>query len=224
MNILAVETGTSWQSIALLREGRVLGHLAQDAKGSHTKLLLPAIHQVLSSQLLKPSDLNGLAVSIGPGSFSGLRVGLATMTAFRMALDIPLVTVPTLEAMAWNLRGEKLPICPVLKARSGVVYWACFRWEGNKLVQIIPEQVGSLVALVQSLSEPTMVLGEGWMSNRETFLKMSKLMKEAPIDAMKASAINVGLASLPRFQAGNLAQVGLGPHYVQPSYAEMKSR
>jgi tRNA threonylcarbamoyladenosine biosynthesis protein TsaB len=222
MNILAVETGTSWQSIALIREKYVLAHLAQEAKGSHTKLLLPAIHQVLSSQLLKPSDLNGLAVSIGPGSFSGLRVGLATMTAFRMALAIPLVTVPTLEALAWNLRREKLPICPILKARSGVVYWACFRWEGDNIVQIVPEQVGSLIDLVQSLSEPTMVLGEGWMSNREAFLNMSKLMKEAPIGVMNASAINVGLASISRFKTGNFAEFGLGPHYVQPSYAEMK--
>ena len=64
MDILAVETGTSLQSIALLREDRVLAHFSQEAKGSHTKILVPAIHEVLSSQSLKPSDLNGLAVSI----------------------------------------------------------------------------------------------------------------------------------------------------------------
>ncbi|UCE62737.1 MAG: tRNA (adenosine(37)-N6)-threonylcarbamoyltransferase complex dimerization subunit type 1 TsaB [Nitrospirota bacterium] len=222
MNILAVETGTSLQSIALLREDRVLSHLCQEAKGSHTKILLPAIHEALSSQALKPSDLQGLAVSIGPGSFSGLRVGLATMTGFRMALGIPLVAVPTLEAMAWNLRGAKRPICPILKARSGVVYWACFRWEGERLVQLVPEQFGPLDALVQSLSETMLVFGEGWMLNRESFSKMTGLMKEAPLEAMNASAVNVGLASLSRFKTGNFAEYGVGPHYIQPSYAEMK--
>jgi tRNA threonylcarbamoyladenosine biosynthesis protein TsaB len=222
MDILAVETGTSLQSIALLREERVLAYLCQEAKGSHTKILLPAIHEVLSSQSLEVSDLHGLAVSIGPGSFSGLRVGLATMTGFRMALDIPLVTIPTLEAMAWNLRGAKLPICPILKARSGIVYWACFRWEGEKLVQLVPEQVGPLNTLVQSLSETTLVFGEGWMLNRDALLNMSGLMKEAEIEAMSASAVNVGLASLSRFKTGQYAKYGVGPHYVQASYAEMK--
>ena len=223
MNILAVDTGTNLQSIALLRDHRLLGHLSQEAKGSHTKILLPAIHEVLSAQSMKPTDLNGLAVSIGPGSFSGLRVGLATMTAFRMTLGIPLVAVPTMEALAWNLRKERLPICPILKARNGVVYWACFRWEGEKLIQFVPDQVGSVETLAQSLTEPTVVFGEGWILNREVFLSLSKLMKEAPMEAMKASAVNVGLASIARFKMGNVAGYGLGPHYVQPSYAEMKS-
>jgi tRNA threonylcarbamoyladenosine biosynthesis protein TsaB len=223
MDILAVETATSLQSIALLREDQVLAHFSQEAKGSHTKILVPAIHEVLSSQSLKPSDLNGLAVSIGPGSFSGLRVGLATVTGFRMALEIPLVTVPTLEAMAWNLRGEKLPICPILKARPGIVYWACFRWEGEKLVQLVPEQIGPLDALVQSLSETTVVFGEGWMLNRDALLKMTGRMKEAHREAMNASAVSVGLASLARFKTGKFAGYGAGPHYIQPSYAEMKS-
>ena len=223
MNILAVETGTSLQSVALLRENRVLAHRSQEAKGSHTKVLLPAIHEVLSSQSLKPTDLKGLAVSIGPGSFSGLRVGLATMTGFRMALNIPLVTVPTFEAMAWNLRGAEVPICPILKARSGIVYWARFRWEGEKLVQLVAAQVGSLDALARSLLEPTLVYGEGWMLNREAFLGMSDMMREGPTEAMNASAINVGLASLSRFKSRNFAEHGLTPNYVQPSYAEMKS-
>jgi tRNA threonylcarbamoyladenosine biosynthesis protein TsaB len=222
MNILAVDTGTSLQSIALLRGERVLAHFCQEAKGSHTKILLPAIHEVLSSQSMKLSDLQGLAVSIGPGSFSGLRVGLATMTAFRMALGIHLVAVPTLEAMAWNLRGASLPICPILKARSGVVYWASFRWDGEKLVRLMPEQVGPLNSLVQSLTEPTLVFGEGWMLNREAFLSMSGLMEEADLEAMSASAVAVGLASLSRFKTGQYAQYGVGPHYIQPSYAEMK--
>jgi len=222
MYILAVETGTSLQSIALLREDRILAHSCQEAKGSHTKILIPAIHQVLSSQSLKPSDLGGLAVSIGPGSFTGLRVGLATMTGFRLALKIPLVTVSTLEAMAWNLRGAKLQICPILKARTGMVYWTCFRWEEESLVQLIPEQVGPLQALAQSLSNPTLVFGEGWVLNRDDLLKMTRLLNEAPIEAMTTSAVNVGLASVSRFKSGRFAEYGLGPHYIQRSYAEMK--
>lgn len=222
MYILALDTGTNLQSIALLCDERILGHSCQAAKASHTQMLLPAIDKLLSSHALKVSDLNGLAVSIGPGSFSGLRVGLATMTGFRMALGIPLVTVPTLEAMAWNVREADLPICPILKARAGLVYWACYRWEGEKLVQVIREQVGSLDALVQSLSAPTLAFGEGWMVNRDALLKMTGLMQETSPEAMSPSAVNVGLASLSQFKTGKFAGYGQGPHYIQPSYAEMK--
>ena len=222
MYILAVETATSLQSIALLRGNMILGHSSQEAKGSHTKILIPAIHQLLASQSVRPADLDGLAVSNGPGSFTGLRVGLATMTGFRLALGIPLVTVSTLEAMAWNLRDSQLPICPILKARAGFVYWTCYRWEEEKLVQLVPEQVGPLKALVESLSIPTLGFGEGWVLNRDALMKMTELLKEAPIEAMTTSAVHVGLASISRFQSGKLAKYGIGPHYIQPSYAEMK--
>ena len=222
MNILAVETGTNLQSIALLQEDQILAQSCQEAKGSHTKILIPAIHQLLASQFRTTSDLDGLAVSIGPGSFTGLRVGLATMTGFRLALKIPLVTVSTLEALAWNLRDSKLPICPILKARAGFVYWTCFRWEEEKLVQLVPEQVGPLNALAESLSTPTLGFGEGWVLNRDALMKMTGLLNEAPIEAMTSSAVNVGLASISRFKTGKLAEYGIGPHYIQPSYAEMK--
>jgi hypothetical protein len=86
----------------------------------------------------------------------------------------------------------------------------------------MPEQVGPLNSLVQSLTEPTLVFGEGWMLNREAFLSMSGLMEEADLEAMSASAVAVGLASLSRFKTGQYAQYGVGPHYIQPSYAEMK--
>ena len=87
--ILAIETATSVQSLALVDGERVLAHHSQEAAGSHTKSLIPAIDQLLSSVSFNVSHLEGVAVSIGPGSFTGLRVGLATALGFRLTLGIP---------------------------------------------------------------------------------------------------------------------------------------
>ncbi len=91
MIFLALETATSRQNVALFQDQECLGFLECDSNRSLTTQIIPTIHQVLDGVSLKVTDLQGLAVSIGPGTFTGLRVGLATMTAFRFALGIPLV-------------------------------------------------------------------------------------------------------------------------------------
>ena len=223
MIILAVETATSWQSVAVLEEDQVLACHSQDAMGSHTRLLIPTIDRLISSLNLRITDLTGLAVSVGPGSFTGLRVGLATLSGFHMALGLPLVAVPTLEAMAWNFRESDRPLCPILTARTGEVYWAQFRWKNGKLMRLTEDQAGNLEEFAQSVSEQTLVFGEGWLANRDRLTELlGSLQKEAPQDAMLTSAVSVGLASLERFQAGALEESGLVPRYVQRSCAEIR--
>ena len=105
MKVLAVETATSWQSVAILDDSRVLARYDQDAAGSHAKLLLPTIDRLLRETGVALKQLDGLAVSIGPGSFTGLRVGLATLLGFRTISRLPLAVRPTLEGMGLSLQG-----------------------------------------------------------------------------------------------------------------------
>ncbi|MBH0193311.1 MAG: tRNA (adenosine(37)-N6)-threonylcarbamoyltransferase complex dimerization subunit type 1 TsaB, partial [Nitrospira sp.] len=126
MKILAIETATTWQSVAILEESRVLARQDQDASGAHGTLLLPAIERLLMETQLRLNDLDGLACSAGPGSFTGIRVGLATCLGLRAATGLPLVLVPTLEAMAWGVTSSVLPICPIVTSRRGELYWAIF--------------------------------------------------------------------------------------------------
>ncbi|HQW91363.1 MAG TPA: tRNA (adenosine(37)-N6)-threonylcarbamoyltransferase complex dimerization subunit type 1 TsaB, partial [Nitrospira sp.] len=141
-HLLAIDTATAWQSVALLQDDQVLALLEQDAEGSHARSLMGAIDRLLRGAGLSLKDLQALAVSIGPGSFTGLRVGLATMLGFRAVLGTPIVTVPTLEAMAWNLRDVKGVLVPVLKSRHNEVYWAAYEWlPGTGLRTHIAEQV-----------------------------------------------------------------------------------
>ncbi|RMH06371.1 MAG: tRNA (adenosine(37)-N6)-threonylcarbamoyltransferase complex dimerization subunit type 1 TsaB, partial [Nitrospirae bacterium] len=121
MMILAVETATAHQSVAIVEDGRVRACVEQQV-GSHGERLIPALRQVVEMVGGALGGLDGLAVSAGPGSFTGLRVGLATVSAFRLVTGKPLVMVPTLEGLAWNLAGVDGRICAILKARAGEVY------------------------------------------------------------------------------------------------------
>ena len=226
MKLLAIETATSWQSVAILDGETVLARVEQDAKGSHARTLLSAIDRLLGETGLSLTDLNGLAVSIGPGSFTGLRVGLATVLGFRTVTKLPLVAVPTLEAMAWNLRGASLPICPVLKSRAGEVYWAQYQWtERRTLVQLLAERVGSPYALAQTIQKPLLVCGDGWQAYgkdiRASLGADARMLTEADAETMRPSAVGVGLAALPRLANGELAGPGIAPRYVQRTEAEL---
>jgi tRNA threonylcarbamoyladenosine biosynthesis protein TsaB len=226
MKVLAVETATSWQSVALLDDQRIVARQDQDAGKSHSKLLLPIIDQLFIESGLSLMKLDGLVVSIGPGSFTGLRVGLATMLGFRTITGLPLAVVPTLEGLAWNLRGASTPLCPVLTSRRGEVYWAVFRWLSDDLVErIMPEQVGPPAKLGSMLTEPTVMLGNGWEAEegaiREGLARSVKLTA-APAHAMKASAVSIGLAGMQRLRRGQTVGEGISPLYVQRAEAELE--
>lgn len=227
MKILAVETATSFQSVAVMEDDAVLARSDEPAPGAHGRTLLPVIDRLLAGSGLILSDLSGLAVSIGPGSFTGLRVGLATLMGFRSVTKLPLVTVPTLEALAWNLRGELRPVCPLLKARTGELYWAMFQWQATgRLTRLSEDRVGSLASWAKSITGPVVVLGEGWPLNREALRRLggerTPWMVEASVSAMGASAVSVGLAARERFARGEVAGEGIAPKYVQRAEAELK--
>lgn len=226
MKLLAVETATSWQSAAILDGACVLARSEEHAEGSHARGLVPAVDRLLASCRLDLGGLAGLAVSIGPGSFTGLRVGLATMLGFRTVTGLPLVAVPTLEAMAWNVRGADLPVCPMLKARTDQVYWAVFRWEASGGLRcVVEDRVGPLADAARAIVGPTLVLGEGWQVFRDGLRRLlggrASEVREAPPEAMAASAVSVGLAALGRLERGEVAGPVVSPRYVQRAEAEL---
>jgi tRNA threonylcarbamoyladenosine biosynthesis protein TsaB len=226
MKILAVDTATSWQSVAILDDSRVLARHDQDAAGSHAKLLLPTIDRLFCETGLTIKQLDGLVVSIGPGSFTGLRVGLATLLGFRTISRLPLAVVPTLEGMAWNLRGTSTLLCPILNSRRGELYWALFRWTSDdRLERVVSEQVGTPDMLGSSLSESVLLFGEGW-TVEESAIRASMFpsitVNEAPESSMKPSAVSIGQVGLERLRRGEYAGLGIRPLYVQRTAAELK--
>ncbi len=226
VKLLAIETATRAQSVAILDGERVLGCSDQATDGSHARWLVPTIDHLLTSKGLTLSDLDGLGVSIGPGSFTGLRVGLATVLGFRTVTGLPLASVPTLEGMAWNLRGSPHTLCPILKGRSGEAYWAVYRWSpGGSLEQVVPAQVGSVKEIVESVQGPMLMYGDGWEAYRS---ELSRYLgpkvhhvRGGPKHAMAPSAVSIGLAALARLARGEDVGAGIAPLYIQRAEAEV---
>ena len=226
MKILAVETATNWQSVAILEDDFILAMHEQEAGGVQGALLLPAIDRLLSQSGLQLCDLSGLACSIGPGSFTGIRVGISTCLGLRGATGLPLALVPTLEAMARSLESATVPVCPMLVSRRGEVYWAIFRWaEDQRLNRVLSEQVGTPKALAQSLTEHTIVFGAGWSSmghEIQAALPPSVTVTVGPDRDFKPSAIQVARIGMERLRRGEIAGEVIAPLYVQRAEAEIQ--
>lgn len=225
MRILGIETATSWQSVALLDGNRILARQDQDATGAHGTLLLPAIHRLLKDAQLRLSDLDGLACSAGPGSFTGIRVGLATCLGLRAATGIPLMLIPTLEALAWDVNASGLPLCPIVTSRKGEVFWAVFRrtWD-DQLHRMLSECVGAPAGLARSLTEHTLVFGDGWSAmgaEIRAALPVSVTVTAGPPE-VKPSAVAVAFLGAQRFRRGEVAGDRVEPLYVQRAEAELQ--
>ena len=223
MKILAIDTSTRCRSVAVLDQTALLAQDVQENCSSHAGLLIPSIQRVLASTSCSLSSIEGLAVSAGPGSFTGLRVGLATMIGFRMVTGLPLVTVPTLEAMAWSHQTCSHVLCPMLVSRAQEVYWAQFQWRNGRLVRLSEDRAGSIQAVIDSISHPTVFWGEGWLRHQSL---LTETLGDSAVCGSSAftnpSAYHVGLASLSYFQTGKLAGRRLAPHYVQRAEAEIR--
>src|SRR5436309_14608092 len=160
MRVLAVETSTLSGGAALLDDERVVGEYTLDVRITHSERLMAAIDRLLSDARWTPRDLEGLAVTVGPGSFTGLRVGLSTVKGLALALAIPVAAVPTLDAMAAMLPYAALPVCPVLDARKREVYASLYRWEDRGMSRQWDYLAISPDDLARRLDEPVIVVGE----------------------------------------------------------------
>ncbi|KKL06136.1 hypothetical protein LCGC14_2599040 [marine sediment metagenome] len=169
MRILGIETSTMTGSVALMDEVRLIaeytlnlprrskerrvGVSASLRKETHTSRLMSAIDKMLKDASLTIKDLNGIAVSLGPGSFTGLRIGIATAKGLAQGLNIPVVGIPTLDGLAFNLSCCQDLICPILDARKGEVYCALYK-NGKRLTKYIACKPGSLLKELKSRIQP----------------------------------------------------------------------
>ena len=170
-------------------------------------------------------DVDALALSIGPGSFTGLRVGVATVKGLALALGLPVAAVPTLDALASNLPFADAPVCPILDARKGEVYLSLYRWCGGGM-----RRQGDYVALppravAEQLKPPVIVLGDGVAACLPFLAHLGAGLRIAPASHAAPSAAVVGRLGHGMLAAGvTVAAESLEPLYLRPSEAELKAR
>ncbi len=199
MNILALETTDKMASVALLtddgcREMRIESSLR------HEETVMPAVDALLAEAGIAPGDLTALAVDVGPGSFTGVRIGVCHGNAMALAIGLPIVAVNALEALAWPLLGGTAPVAAVIDARNGNGYGALYAADGTVL---IPPCAMEIAPFIEALPEGAVLTGTGYSGG----------------DGALPLAGNI--ARIASKRAGEKAA---SPLYLRPSQAERKQK
>lgn len=220
MLILAFESSAKPASVALVRDGALLSQYSQVSALTHSRTLLPMAEDMLKNAELKLSDVDLLAVAHGPGSFTGIRIGVSAVKGLAWAADKPCTGVSTLEAMAWNGLAAGGYVCPVMDARRQQVYNALFRIENDRpqrLTEDRPIALSELAEEVKALNAPVLLVGDGAELTEKFFTANGIPCRVAPENIRWQSAWGVAMAAMDK-ESGNADT--LLPVYLRLSQAE----
>ena len=224
MLVLGVETSTMQGGAALVGDEGLCSEYTLNVAATHSERLLPTIDRMLRDAGVGLDALSGLAVSIGPGSFTGLRIGLSTVKGLAYATGLPVVSVPTLEALASTVAFAREQVCPVLDARKQEVYAALFRCERGELVRIMEDTALAPEALCSKIRRPTIFLGDGMAVYGELFRHLlGDRMLVPPPPSRGARPAWVAELGRRRLLRGERDPVdALVPRYLRLSEAELR--
>ena len=164
MKILALDSSGMVASAALWEDGCLIAEYTVNYKKTHSQTLLPMVDEIARMTELSLDTLDAIAVAAGPGSFTGLRIGSATAKGLGLALNRPLIPVPTVDALAYNLYDAEGLICPIMDARRQQVYTGIYRFPDHSLETIVPQaprSVQELCRMLEDMNEKVIFLGDG---------------------------------------------------------------
>lgn len=225
MLLLAIESSALVASIAIMSDNTLLGEYTTNFKKTHSQTLLPMMNELVQMTGISMEELDAIVIAGGPGSFTGLRIGAATAKGLGLALDKPLINVPTVDALAFNLYGIEQIICPIMDARRGQVYTGLYTFEGDDFKVITPQKavgIDEIVEEINTLGRPVIFLGDG-VPVHETFIREHSIVPcqfaPAHLNAQRAGA----LAALGKryFEEGRVETADEHvPEYLRLSQAE----
>ena len=149
MKILGIDTTGQTASAALVEGDKLIAEFTMKYKLTHSQTILPMIADILERTETDKASIDCIACACGPGSFTGLRIGAATAKGFALALDKPIVAVPTLDALAYNVFETNKFICPIMDARRNQVYAAFYMWENGKLIRLTDHMAESIERVIE---------------------------------------------------------------------------
>lgn len=224
MKILAADTSSASGSLCLLDATTVRVEWTFRSEITHNRLLLKTIDQALHAAGWDIEDVEGFAVTIGPGSFTGLRIGLSTIKTLAWTLEKPLAGIPTLDAIAAQLPFARHPVCSIMDARKKEVFFGIYRSDEKgdpvrigQMRVLKPEKLGEIIV------EPTIFCGDGWPAYQDVLrARLGPLAIPAPAPCHVLRASFVADLARKRFLAGKRDDpLTCAPLYVRPSEAEI---
>lgn len=235
MRILALDSSGLVASVAVVDSSEsgeeLIAEYTVNYKKTHSQTLLPMLDEVSKMIELDLSTVDAIAVAAGPGSFTGLRIGSATAKGLGLALNKPLIHIPTLEGLAYNLCGSSDVVCPIMDARRGQVYTGIYRFEDDKLIVLEDQMAISIEDLGEKLKKyenKVVFLGDGVPVFRERLT--DEIMKNreiafAPANVNRQRAASVGALAIRYYEEGKTETAAEHqPDYLRVSQAERERK
>ncbi len=225
MKVLAIDSSGITASVAVVDDDAVLGEYTISYKKTHSQTLLPMIDALTGMIELDAESIDAIAVSEGPGSFTGLRIGSATAKGIGLAWKKPLVEVPTVDALAENLCGSSGLVVPIMDARRAQVYTGIYRFDGMQLI-VVREQcalkIDELLEILDGMGETVTFLGDGVPVHAAYIRDHAKFpIRFAPQNANRQRAASVGVLGLQYLAEGRIVTAAEhSPEYLRKSQAE----
>ncbi|MBO5287059.1 MAG: tRNA (adenosine(37)-N6)-threonylcarbamoyltransferase complex dimerization subunit type 1 TsaB [Clostridia bacterium] len=217
MKILAIDSTASTSTVAVLENERLLSLYSANISNTHSETLLPMVKSVLETLKLKPEDIDAYAVSEGPGSFTGVRIGVATVKGLAFAREKICVGVSTIEALCENMEGFDGIICPIMNARRGQVYTGAFD-QGKRILDDCCMMLDELIPILEGYGRPIYFVGDGYcliekMEN-ESFMHTPQMLRYQ-------NAYSVGKVAYRKIQNGEYTtDEALRVEYLRKPQAE----
>lgn len=225
MKILALDSSGLVASVAVVTEDKVLGEFTVNNKKTHSQTLLPMVDEVLKILDMDVKELDAIAVAGGPGSFTGLRIGASTAKGLALVLNIPIINIPTVDSLAYNLYGTDHLICPMMDARRNQVYTGLYEWQEGEFKVVLQQfaaEVEELAEKLNSYNREIIFLGDGVEAQLSKFAPLLKVPYSiAPIHLSKQRAAALGALGIEYYKAGKLQEGdSFEPEYLRMSQAE----
>lgn len=226
MKILAFDSSGLVASVAIVQDDNLIAEYTTNYKKTHSQTLLPMLDEVVRMTETDKKSFDLLAVAAGPGSFTGLRIGSATVKGLALAWDIPVVAVSTLEALAYNAWGSRRIICPIMDARRRQVYTGLYRFDKDDKIEVLMDQVpmdiDELIEVLGDRGEEVLFVGDGIDVYADTIRqKMTVPFSFAPAHMNKQRAGSVAVAAKKRYEEGIYTSGDdFAPEYLRQSQAE----
>lgn len=225
MRILALDSSGLVASVAIIEDDTLIAEYSTGNKLTHSQTLLPMLDEVIKRTEANLEDMDAIAIAMGPGSFTGLRIGAATAKGLALALDKPIVPIPTVDGMAYQMFGYPHLICPIMDARRGQVYTGLYRFQGEDMITLKEQCAVSMEDILEEVSnydEPVIFLGDGVPVHKEMIEEtLGDKVMFAPVNSNRQSAASVGALAKEYYRKGKI-QTGdeFAPEYLRKSQAE----
>jgi tRNA threonylcarbamoyladenosine biosynthesis protein TsaB len=225
MKILAVDSSGLVASVAILDKDKIYAEYTINNKKTHSQTLLPMLDEIVKALEIELKEIDAIAVAGGPGSFTGLRIGSSTVKGLGMVLEVPIINVPTVDALAYNLFGTKDMICPIMDARRNQVYTGLYEFIDGEFI-VVKEQVAvgieEIAEEINKRNRGVIFLGDGVDVQKETLKDLIKVpMAFAPAHLLRQRAGAVGALGLIYLDKGLVESADEHePEYLRLSQAE----